>query len=187
MNFWQSSVAKVAAATLAAAVFAGCDSGTGLKELAESQAAYARRDLRAAEKAVSKSLRCNPKNVDALLHATRVQLELGHIAEARKLVTRAAELEPEASDVLLTDAEAAYIAKDYATAMRDYRSVAEDGMQPPEIRAQALAGIGQRVRYGTGGAPQIVAARPQESGGMVPPGAFVPRWLWLSRGGAGGV
>ncbi|MBO6067037.1 MAG: tetratricopeptide repeat protein [Kiritimatiellae bacterium] len=142
MNFWQSSVVKVAAATLAAAVFAGCDSGTGLKELAESQAAYARRDLRAADKAVSKSLRCNPKNVDALLHATRVQLELGHIAEARKLVTRAAELEPEASDVLLTDAEAAYIAKDYATAMRDYRSVAEDGLQPPEIRAQALAGIG---------------------------------------------
>lgn len=142
-NSWRSSaLEKGAAAALAALLLAGCNSGDGSAELQLSRAAYARLDRKTAEKYAAKAVSCNPKNVDALVQYARIKLDLGQIAEARKATGKAMELEPDACDVILTDAEAAYLGKDYAMAMLDYRKLAEDDTQPPEIRSQALAGIG---------------------------------------------
>ena len=141
-NFSLSSALKALSAFSLAVFIAGCNGGDSSAQLAESRAAYARRDLRTAEKQAVKAVKCNPRNVDALVQLARVDIDLGRIPDARKTIAKALELEPDASDVVLTAAEAAYHGRDYAFAMLQYRRLAEDAAQTPEVRSQAYAGIG---------------------------------------------
>ena len=69
------------AVVLAAAVLSGCGAGDGSKEYEAARAACAVRDFRKAEKFLSESIRLAPRNVDALVLAARVKIDLGEMAE----------------------------------------------------------------------------------------------------------
>lgn len=133
---------KALSALAVCAMLAGCGSGDGLAELAESRAAYARHDLKNADKWADKAVGCDSGNVDALVHSVRVKIERGLLPEARKHIAKAMQLDGEADDVLLTDAEVAYLSRDFNKAMFDCRKVAEDAARSPEVRAQAYNMIG---------------------------------------------
>lgn len=141
-NFLRSSALKAFCASAVCAALAGCGGGDGTAELAESRQAFARRDLKAADKFADKAVKCNDRNVDALVNSARVKIALAHLPEARRDIAKAVQLEGDADDVLLTDAEVAYLSKDYAKAVYDCRKVAEDASRPADVRSQAYNVIG---------------------------------------------
>ncbi len=141
-NFLRSSALEAFFAAAVCAALAGCGSGDGTAELAESRQAFARHDLKAADKFADKAVKCDAKNVDALVNSARVKIALAHLPEARRDISKAMQLEGEAEDVLLTEAEIAYLSKDYAKAVYDCRKVAEDASRTAEVRSQAYNVIG---------------------------------------------
>ena len=141
-NILRSSAPKTAlVAALVVASLCGCGPSDGSKELADARAAYEVHNLDKATKLLEKSLECAPNSVDALVWLTRVKLELGELADAKKLVARATALSQDA-DVRMLAAQIAWHAKDYDAAESGFQAIADDAKQTTELRAQAWAGIG---------------------------------------------
>lgn len=122
---------------------AGCG-GTdgGQKTLEAGKQAYELRDLGKAAKCFEKSVEATPDNVDALVYLARVRLDLGELAAAKDAIGKASALAPSDSDVMLIAAQIAWHAKDYAAAMKGFRSVTDNAKFPPETRADGWAGVG---------------------------------------------
>jgi len=141
MNFSPSSALKLVP-LLAFATLLGCgpDDGTGAFE--QGKAAYELRDLNKAAKLFAESVKAMPQDADRLLYLARVKLDLGEIAEAKDLVTRAALNAQGDSDIGLVEAQVAWHLKDYKTARSGFSSIAEDVKLDPSVRAQAYAGLG---------------------------------------------
>ena len=120
----------------------GCRKSDGSKEYAAAQSAYELRDLRKAEKLVGESVRLSPDNVDALVTAARIKIDLGEMAEAKDLVERAKGLAGGDTDVRMLDAYLAYYQQEYARALEAFGSLAGDAALDAKVRSQALSGAG---------------------------------------------
>lgn len=131
-----------AAAVLLLAVVAGCGPEDGLQELSSGQAAYAAHDLVKADKLLTTSLKYAPENVDALVSLARVKIDLGEIAEAKKLIDKALQKAGGDVDVRMLSAQVAWHLKDYAAAAKTFGDLADDDRLEPRLRAQALSGLG---------------------------------------------
>ena len=142
MNSSQSFVRNWALAALAAVCVVGCNSGDGTSELEASRAAYAERNFKDANKLANKAVKRSKGSIDAYVQSARVKLALGYLDEGRKATAAALKLDEHASDALLLEAKIAYHQKDYATAMLDFRHIADDPSYLPEERSDALEGIG---------------------------------------------
>ena len=125
-----------------AVVVAGCSRSDGTKEYAAAEAAYGLRDLKKAEKLAGECVRLAPANVDALVMAARLKIDLGEMAEARDFVEKAKSLAPGDSDVRLLDAYVACYQQEYARALETFGAIAGDPAMDAKIRSQALAGSG---------------------------------------------
>ena len=125
-----------------AVVVAGCSRSDGTKEYAAAEAAYGLRDLRKAEKLAGECVRLAPANVDALVMAARIKIDLGEMAEARDFVEKAKSLAPGDADVRLLDAYVACYQQEYARALETFGAIAGDPTMDAKIRSQALAGSG---------------------------------------------
>ena len=141
MNFSLSSALKGASAALLSLAL-GCGPKDGVKEYEQGQDAYRSRDLVKAAKLLDASVKCAPQDADRLVSLARVKLELGELAEAKDLVTRAALNSDGDPDVGLLEAQIAWHAKDYKTAASGFTSVANDTKLAPALRAQGWAGLG---------------------------------------------
>ena len=131
----------VLAATLVA-LAAGCGRSDGSKEYAAARAAYEVRDLRKAEKLIGECVRLAPQNVDALVTAARIKMDLGSMAEARDITDRAKELAGGDADVRLLDAQLAYYQQEYDRAIETFSAIAGDAETDAGVRSQALSGVG---------------------------------------------
>ncbi len=120
----------------------GCRKSDGSKEYAAARSAYELRDLRKAEKLVGESVRLSPDNVDALVTAARIKIDLGEMAEAKDLVERAKGLAGGDTDVRMLDAYLAYYQQEYARALEAFGSLAGDAALDAKVRSQALSGAG---------------------------------------------
>lgn len=136
-----SRLAGVPLALLLLAV-AGCGPKDGVKEYNAGQAAYETRSLEKAEKLFEKSLRYAPESVDALVMLARVQCDLGKMSEASETIAKAVELQPDAVDAALLDAEIAFYLNDYARAVKRFTDVAEDASAGAEAQSLGWTGIG---------------------------------------------
>jgi len=123
-------------------LLAGCGPKDGVKEYKAGQAAYEARSLEKAEGQFRKCLEYAPGNVDALVMLARTQCDLGWMVEASETIARAVELEPEAPDVVLLDAEIAFYLNDYARAVKRFRDVAGDASAGAEAQSLGWTGIG---------------------------------------------
>ncbi len=141
MNFSPSSAARGAFGALLVLV-AGCGEDDGSTDLERGQAAYEVRDLAKAERFFEKSLARAPEDPDRLLLLARVRLDLGEIAAARELVTRAAAVAGKDSDVMLFGAQVAWHAKDYEAAAETFSAVADRADFDAATRAEGFAGLG---------------------------------------------
>ena len=141
MNFSPLFAVKLVLLAAAATVL-GCSPSDGSKELEQGKAAYEVRDLKKAEKLLEESAACAPNDVDRQLLVARVKLDLGELAEAREKMATLRKLAGGDADVRMLDAQIAWHAKDYAKASEGFSSIAKETTLPPDIRAQALAGLG---------------------------------------------
>ena len=139
-SFSRSSALKGASLLLALA--AGCGPDDGGRDLARGKEAYAVHNLVKAEKCFTTSLERAPDDVDRLVCLARVKLDLGDIAAAKDLVTRAALNADGDADVGLLAAQVAWHAKDYKAASDGFAALADDMRLAPSVRAQAWAGLG---------------------------------------------
>lgn len=130
------------AVVLAAAVLSGCGAGDGSKEYEAARAACAVRDFRKAEKFLSESIRLAPRNVDALVLAARVKIDLGEMAEATDYVEKAKSIAGGDADVRMLDAYVAYYAQEYARAIKTFEGIFADATLDAKVRSQALSGVG---------------------------------------------
>ena len=149
MSFLHLSVSKAArrtalalVPTLAAALVVGCDPKDGAKEFVQGQNAYEVRDLKKADQLFAESLKCAPEDVDRILYCARVKLDLGELAAAFDLMTRAQALAGEDADVALLSAQVAWHRHDYAKATEIYTSLAGNDRLDSAVRAQAWAELG---------------------------------------------
>ena len=133
--------AAFAALAAVAVSLVGCGPKDGRKELAEGREAFEARNLEKAAKLFGKCLVYAPGDVDALVGLAQAKLGLGELAEARNAVSKAHELSSD-PDVKTLAAQVAWHVKDYDTAARLYRELADDAALSPELRAQAWAGLG---------------------------------------------
>ena len=124
------------------ALAAGCGRSDGSKEYAAARAAYEVRDLRKAEKLIGECVRLAPQNVDALVTAARIKMDLGSMAEARDITDRAKELAGGDADVRLLDAQLAYYQQEYDRAIETFSAIAGDAEMDAGVRSQALSGVG---------------------------------------------
>jgi tetratricopeptide (TPR) repeat protein len=121
---------------------AGCGKRDGAKEYAAAKAAYEVRDLRKAEKLVGESVRLAPGNVDALVTAARIKIDLGQMAEAKDFVDMAKLFAGDDVDVRLLDAYLAYYQQEYPRALEVFNGIANDASMDAKLRSQALSGVG---------------------------------------------
>lgn len=131
----------LAAALAVSVVVCGCGTKDGSKEIAAGEAAYAARNFEKAERLFGKALGRVPESADALLWMARTKLALGDLEQAGDFAARAASVS-DGADIALVSAQVAFHRKDYAEAVRGFRSVADDARLPAEVRAQAWSGIG---------------------------------------------
>jgi len=139
MNFSRLSAVSV---TLAILTFVGCGPTDGVRELEQGKAAYEVRDLKKAEKLLEKSRACRADDPDPLLLLARIKLDLGELAAADDLVTKAAILAAGDSDVVLLGAQIAWHRKDYTKAAKAFASVADKAAFDVETRAHGFVGLG---------------------------------------------
>lgn len=133
--------ALAAFALAASAVVCGCSPKDGSKEIAAGEASYGVRNFEKAERMFGKALDRAPDSANALLWMARTKLALGELPQAGDFAARAAAVS-DGADVALVSAQIAFHRKDYADAVRGFRSVADDAKLPAEVRAQAWSGIG---------------------------------------------
>ena len=103
---------KCSSAALVALTLVGCGARDGKKELAEAEVAYGVRDLGKADRLLAKSLSYVGDNVDALIWAARVKLELGDLSAAADFLGRVEGLAGGDVDIELLGAQIAYHSKD---------------------------------------------------------------------------
>ncbi len=142
MTNFSPSYALSCALVVFLAALAGCGPKDGVSEFAEGQVAYAARSLEKAERLFEKSLEYAPASVDALVMLARVQADLGKISDAGATIAKAVELDGEANDVILLDAEIAFYAGDYARAAKRFGDVADDDKAGAEAQSLGWTGIG---------------------------------------------
>lgn len=133
---------KCSSAALVALTLVGCGARDGKKELAEAEVAYGVRDLGKADRLLAKSLSYVGDNVDALIWAARVKLELGDLSSAADFLGRAEGLAGGDVDIELLGAQIAYHSKDYAAAAKRFAAVADSRGLSVNLQAEALAGLG---------------------------------------------
>ena len=140
-----SSLRRFALDVLAVALVAlaaGCGRSDGSKEYAAARAAYEVRDLRKAEKLIGECVRLAPGNVDALVTAARIKMDLGSMAEARDITEKAKELAGGDVDVRLLDAQLAYYQQEYDRSIGTFVAIAGDAGIDAGTRSQAMSGVG---------------------------------------------
>ncbi len=133
---------KFSSAALVALTLVGCGARDGKKELAEAEVAYGVRDLGKADRLLAKSLSYVGDNVDALIWAARVKLELGDLSSAADFLGRAEGLSGGDVDIELLGAQIAYHSKDYEAAAKRFAAVADNRNLSAGLQAEALAGLG---------------------------------------------
>lgn len=133
---------KFSSAALVALTLVGCGARDGKKELAEAEVAYGVRDLGKADRLLAKNLSYVGDNVDALIWAARVKLELGDLSAAADFLGRAEGLAGGDVDIELLGAQIAYHSKDYAAAAKRFAAVADSRGLSVNLQAEALAGLG---------------------------------------------
>lgn len=133
---------KCSSAALVALTLVGCGARDGKKELAGAEVAYGVRDLGKADRLLAKSLSYVGDNVDALIWAARVKLELGDLSSAADFLGRAEGLAGGDVDIELLGAQIAYHSKDYAAASKRFAAVADSRELSANLQAEALAGLG---------------------------------------------
>ena len=137
-----SARSGVAAAALALLAAAGCGPKDGVKEYEEAKAAYSARSLEKAERLFAKSLVYAPGNLDALVMLARTQADLGNIQEATRTIAQAAEIQKDAPDVALLDAEIAFYAGDFKRASQRFADVADSAKDGAEAQSLGWTGLG---------------------------------------------
>lgn len=141
-NISLSSALKFGSAFLIATTIVACTERDGKEELAAGKLAYENKDVVKADKMLTKSLQYNPENVETLIYKARLKLDQGEIAEAKTIIDQALVLDGEAVDVLMLHAQIAYHARDYQAAVKEFTFLAENNANTPQIRSQALTGLG---------------------------------------------
>ena len=124
-----------------AAILAGCDDrpGDGLADLAKGRDALEARDLKAAVKHLSASVKECATNFEAYAALATAHLALGDVAAADVAAAAAAALKPDSAEAVLLDAEIGWMSKDFARAKKGYSSVANATQLPAELRSQAFS------------------------------------------------
>lgn len=133
---------RIFISVVALAAVWGCGPKDGSRDFEKAKAAYEVRDLVKADKLFASSLAAQPDDVDRLLYAARVKLDLGELSAAKDLVARAALNADGDADVGLFEAQVAWHLKDYKTAANGFAALANDAKLSTEIRAQAWVGLG---------------------------------------------
>lgn len=141
MNF-SPSFALNCAGIIAAVLIAGCGDSDGRREFELGKSAYEANDLKGAEKYLEQSLKAAPDNIDAAICLANVKAELDELSAAKGLIDKASLRDPNASDIILLRAQIEYLAKDFASAIKDFTIIAENTGLSPELRAQGYSGIG---------------------------------------------
>ena len=141
MSFSQSSALKCAS-TAVLAVILGCGPSDGVREFEQGKEAYGLRDLKAAERLFTSSLKVAPQDVDRLLFLARTELELGELEKAKELVGRAVANSSGDADVALLKSQVAWHEKDYKTAANGFADIANNAELDASVRSQGWAGLG---------------------------------------------
>ena len=130
-NFWRLFALNSA---VLLTVLVGCGPSDGTRQFEAGEAAYARGDYAKALALYVEGLSCCSNNVNALLMASQSALALNETVEAADFAGRAANLEPDAIDVLQMVAKTSCARADYVSARRAYtRLLTKEGRTPEEL------------------------------------------------------
>lgn len=140
-NSFRSFALKCAVAVGAATIL-GCGPGDGSKEFEQGKEAFARRDLKKAERLFERSASLAPQDADRILYLVRAELELGEMQKAQDAVGRLPAGVSGDADVLLLKAQIAWHVKDYKSAEVLFGAVADNAKLDASVRAQGWAGLG---------------------------------------------
>ena len=142
-----SSLRYALDAVLAAALCclaAGCGCGKSPEKLGEDgRVAFEARDFKKAAELFERAARETPDDIDTLVLLARAHFAAGELAAAREALGRAVAAGGAAdADVLLLGGQIAFYMKDYASAAKSFKTVAENESLPNETRSAAWSDLG---------------------------------------------
>ena len=114
----------------------------GSADVARGMLELSRGNATAAETAFAAAARTCETNLDAQVQLALVRLRLGKAADAQAAAAAALALCPESAEARLAHGQAAYLKKDYKTALTDFAAVAGEQSLPKTMRASAWASRG---------------------------------------------
>ena len=130
---------KNAIVAFALALIAGCGPDDGAADFAKGEVAFAARDFRVAAMCYGIAAEKNATNLTARVKLALVNVELGELPAAKAAAESALALDPSCAEARMLDGQIAYLAKDYARAVKDFDDIVGAGHLPAELRSQALA------------------------------------------------
>ena len=142
MNFSQKYARSVMAAAAAAAlVSGGCGRSDGTAEYEAGVKAFEGGNFNEARDKFSKSLEYGPENASAAIMLARTLVASGDLKAASAAAEKAMELAPGDADAVMTAAQTAFYARNYALARKLFGELASKPGYTPQIRSAALASL----------------------------------------------